>query len=506
MSEKTLLGLDIGTNAVKAVLYDLDGHELAAISRGYPLLTPRPGWVEQDADVVWEAVVAALAGIAQQVGERELAGIALAAQAGSIIPCDEKGDPVHSMITWLDQRSADIVAEWKADGSVERIRQISGWRPFPGLPLPSIVWLKRHRPDIHAAAKRYLGPADFCIHRLTGRFATDLSAGAEMVLVDLQTGQWSPELCDIAGVDPAMQSDLGWAGRQVGEITAEVARLTGLPQGAPVIAGGHDQCCACVGMGMLEPGRVMLSTGTAWVLSAIADAPDLIAIPSSMDLNFHAAPGGWTPSRYLGGFGATVDWWLAQSWQSPAPHGRLTPAQLYALFDEALLGSQPGSHGLLFRPLDSPGSGVFAGLTLSHTRTDMSRAILEGTAFEVRRALEELQSAGMPVEELWIAGGATSSPIWPQILADVTHTPIVLADYSSWAALGAAALAGWGVGAFPTLAEAVARLQPGVRCIAPGLTLDEIYDDAYERYQRLAMQVESASLQQTGASRSFEDG
>ena len=481
-----LLGLDIGTNSVKAVLYDLQGRELAVVSRSYPLLTPQPGWVEQDAEAVWEALAAALVEIVERSEGRAIMGLALAAQAGSIIPCDEKGDPVTPMITWLDQRSAEIVAGWRADGAVERIRQISGWRPFPGLPLPSIVWLKRHRPEVHAAAKRYLGPADFCIHRLTGRFATDLSAGAEMVLVDLKSGQWSQELCDLAGVTPAAQSELGWAGRKVGEITAEVARLTGLTAGAPVIAGGHDQCCACVGMGMLDPGGVMLSTGTAWVITAIADSPDLAAIPERMDLNFHAAPHRWTPSRYLGGFGATVAWWLNQSWQSPDPAHPLDRSQLFDLFDAALSESAPGSHGLAFLPLDGPARGAFIGLTLAHTRADMSRAILEGAAFEVRRALESLRAAGMPVDELWIAGGATSSPVWPQILADVTGVAIILADYPSWAALGAAALAGWGVGAFPTLAEAVARLQPPVRRLQPNPALAEIYNTAFQRYQALA--------------------
>ncbi len=181
----------------------------------------------------------------------------------------------------------------------------------------------------------------------------------------------------------------------------------------------------------------------------------------------------WTPSQYLGGFGATVEWWLEQNWQSPDPDAPLDRRRLLELFDAALLESVPGSHGLHFLPLGGPSqtvgfsAGAFVGLTLAHTRTDMSRAILEGTAFEVRWALENLRAADMPVDELWIAGGATKSPVWPQILADVSGVPIVLADYPSWAALGAAVLAGWGVGAFATLAEGVERLRPPVRRLEP---------------------------------------
>jgi len=486
-----LLGLDIGTNSVKAVLFDLNGRETAVASRSYPLLTPRPGWVEQDAEAVWQATQTVLSEIVRKSEQRDIVGVSIAAQAGSIIPCDEDGDPVHPMITWLDQRSAEIVARWRQEGMAERIRQISGWRPFPGLPLPSIVWLQEHRPDVHARAKRYLGPADFCIHRLQGAFATDYSAAAEMLLVDVQTGRWSEALCQLAGVEALMQSELGWAGRRVGAITEEIARRTGLTAGVPVIAGGHDQCCACVGMGMLDPGGVMLSTGTAWVITAIADTPDLSAIPARMDLNFHAAPQRWAPSQYLGGFGATVEWWLEQSWLPPHSDHHLDRPHIFHLFDEALSDSAPGSHDLFFLPLDGPARGAFLGLSLAHTRVDMSRAILESAAFEVRLALDELRASGMPVDVLWIAGGAASSPVWPQILADITGVPIVLADYPSWAALGAAALAGWGVGAFSTLTDAVSRLQPPVRRLPPDPALTPTYDALFAHYRHLKMKLAS---------------
>ncbi|RME85134.1 MAG: hypothetical protein D6775_03620 [Caldilineae bacterium] len=485
-----ILGLDVGTNATKAVLYSEDGRELAVAGQSYPLETPRPGWVEQDAERVWQAVLACLREVVSQAEGWQIAGLALAAQAGSIIPCDEKGSPVYPMITWLDQRSAEIVAEWEADGTLERIRQMSGWRPFPGLPLPSIAWLQRHRPDIHAQAKRYLGPPDFCIYRLTGKPATDLSAAAEMVLVDIRRRRWHPTLCEMVGVDPARQAELGWAGRPLGRITPAVAVATGLPAGTPVIAGGHDQCCACVGMGMLEPGGVMLSTGTAWVITAVADSPEPAAIPEGMDLNYHAVPERWTVSQYLGGFGATVEWWLEQVWQSPDPEQPLARSRRFELLDRALEASEAGCRGLLFLPGAGSGQGAFVGLTLAHTRTDMTRAILEGAAFEVRRALDRMRHAGLSVQELWIAGGASSSPVWPQILADVTRVPIVLAEYPSWAALGAAVLAGRGVGLWPSLAEGVRRLRPPVRRLLPDLQRLPTYRDAYARYLHVAHALE----------------
>ncbi len=475
--------------------------EVAAASRPYALLTPRPGWVEQDAEEVWRALLEALREISDRCGSGyRIRALALAAQAGSIIPADERGDPVHPMITWLDRRTDDLVAAWQRDGTAERIRQLSGWHPFPGLPLPVIAWLRRERPDVHAAARRYLGPADFLIHRLTGQFATDLSAACEMLLVDAQTGEWSVELCAIGGVVPEMQAALGWAGRPLGPITAEVAAHTGLLADTLVVAGGGDQPCACLGMGMFEPGKVALATGTAWVITGVTLDRRVEQAPPTMDLGFHAAPHRWTVSQFLGGFGATVDWWLAQTWQPPDLTQALPVKELYRYLNAGLADSVPGSHGLLFTPLSGPSQlpgsapgGVMAGLQLAHTRADMARAILEGCAFEVRWALDHLTggrrgeiTSALRATEVWIAGGAAVSPVWPQILADISGALIVLADYANWAALGGAALAGWGAGLFSTLEEGITRLQPPVRRLAPDEALAELYAERYAAYRRLA--------------------
>ena len=284
-----------------------------------------------------------------------------------------------------------------------------------------------------------------------------------------------------------------------GDITAGVAALTGLPAGTPVIAGGNDQPCAGLGMGMTAPGKVMLSTGTAWVLMSVVETPSIDAVPAWVNLYFHAVPQRWLGGQLVGGFGATVDWWLHHAW--PAPEAGTPPSEksLYEQLDEAVRSSPPGSRDLLFLSLNGPSQvanavpgGGFIGMDLAHTRADLCRAVLEGCAYEVRWALDELRSAGIPVDELWLAGGATRSPVWPQILADVSGVPIMVAGYASWAALGAAALAGWGIGAYPSLEEAIARLQPPVRRIAPDPTLADLYADRLAAYQRLARAVNGA--------------
>jgi xylulokinase len=203
-----------------------------------------------------------------------------------------------------------------------------------------------------------------------------------------------------------------------------------------------------------------------------------------MDLNFHVAPQRWAPSRFLGGFGATVEWWLNSVWQNAEPQLPLVRADLYAAMNRALAQTRPGSNGLLFLPVHTAYGG-FVGLRLDHTRADMSRAILEGTAFELRDALEDMRRANLPIEALWMAGGATRSPIWTRILADVTGVPLTLTEYAHWSALGAAILAGWGAGIFESVEAGQARLQKPIRLLAPDESQRPVYDECFTDYQLL---------------------
>jgi xylulokinase len=490
--ENAILGIDIGTSAAKAILFDLSGKEVASASHAYPLLTPEPGWVEQDPEAVWGALVEVLRDVVSQSSESyHILSIALAAQAGSVIPADQEGNPVYPMITWLDTRSQNIVRQWREDGTASTIRRISGWQPVAGLPLPSIAWLQKYRPQVHSAAYRFLGVPDFLVYRLTGEFASDLSAASELLMVDVGQGNWSEELCTIGGVRPEAQAEIGWAGRRIGEITSEAAEVTTLPAGTLVVAGGNDQPCAGLAMGMTAPGRVMLSTGTAWVLMSVAQEPSVDSVPEWVNLYFHAVPQRWVVGQLVGGFGATVDWWLTQANPIQLDEDARDKASRYERLNEGVLSSPPGARGLLFLSLNGPSqmrdatpSGGFVGLQLGHNWADMSRAVLEGCGFEVHWALDELRSSGIPVDELWLAGGANRNPVWVQILADITGVPTHVASDRDWAALGAAALAGWGAGAFSTLEEGIARLQPPGHVVMPNPELSDLYREGLSAYQQ----------------------
>lgn len=484
-----ILGLDAGTTTTKAVLFDLAGVELArAASQPYRNQTPHPGWVEQDPEVLWQAVLTTVRDVVEQAGQdvRVLA-LGMAAQSGSLLPAGGDGAPVYPLITWMDGRTEAIVQQWRHDGIQAHVKENSGWSLYPGLCLPTIAWLRQNDPDTFAAAQRYFSVNDFLAYRLTGRYTSNPSNGGGMQLVDVHTGQWSDSLCALAGISADQLSPIRPAGAVIGEILPGVRHATGLPDGAVLVNGGHDQVCTALALGVNEPGKLLLACGTAWVLTGIAGSTELERVPPSLDWNIHALDGRYTISQSLGGLGASLEWWVSQAWRGIDVQ---VPRQdMFSAMDSELAATQPGGT-LFFLPLtgghDDPATtqyGSFVGLQLGHNRADMARAVLESAAFELRWALEPIRKAGLPVEQLEMVGGAANSPYWPSILADVTDIPIRLPQYDNWPSLGAAVLAGMGIGAFATIADGLRRFQMPSRDVAPDERLGALYDESYRTYK-----------------------
>jgi xylulokinase len=279
------------------------------------------------------------------------------------------------------------------------------------------------------------------------------------------------------------------SGAALGALTTEASAATGLPAGLPVINGAHDQYCAAVGMRVTRPGSVLLSCGTAWVLLAVPEDLD-VGRRSGMALSCHAVSGRWGAIRSLGAVGTSLDWLIDNIWAGQEAASAEPRSARYQAIDAGAARSGPGAHGLIFCPLAGGHAGSFGaaqggflGLTLTHERGDLSRAVMEGVACELRWALDEIRAAGVTIDELTMVGGAARSPIWPQIVADVTEVSVsvpVITEAASW---GAAVLAGIGVGVFGGVESAGSagaaksqRLKSGDR---------EAYGPLYKRYRVL---------------------
>lgn len=439
----SLLGLDVGTTAAKAVLFDLNGNELALAERAYPLITPQPGWAELEPQVIWQAAQDVIYEItSQQPQDSYISAVGLSTQGGTLIPADGDGNPVYNAITWLDQRAALIISEWQAQGLYRWIRQRSGWSPQPGLPLTSLSALRIQQPEIFSRIKTVFSVNDFLAYQLTGARYTNPSMAGEMLLVNINSGEYDPELCELAGIRPEMLSPIQPSDAICEQIKPGLCLKLGLPPDAPLINGGQDHACEALALGMTDPEAALLACGTAWVINTVTDTPEVASFPPEMALNAHVIPDRWIASQYLGGFGAGFTWWLDQFWKEKTP-GK----DRFTNYDTALSTNHKKGTDIFYFPVSgTPRSGLsvggFWGLRLDHTRENLGRAVLESAAFELGIALRKLSQLGMQTDELWMVGGAAHSSIWPQILADANQIPILLTQYHHGPALGAAILAG----------------------------------------------------------------
>lgn len=482
-----LIGLDVGTTACKALLFEIDGRIIASSSTPYELITQQQGWVEQDGETLWLAVVKSLRDLAAQIPPgRQILALAQSSQGGTTIPVDSAGIPTHNAISWMDTRAQAEYEAVRGGMGAEAIQRKTGWPLMAGLPLQHLRWLRHHRGDVFARTHWIMFVNDFIGWRLTGERCMNPSDASITQLCDIEAGNWDDELLALAGVRREQLSPLRESGADVGRLTADAAQRCGLPAGLPFINGAHDQYCAALGLGVVEPGEVLLSCGTAWVLLAV---PPSLAVgrASGMALSCHAVPGRWGAIRSLGAVGTSLEWLASQVWARPDVSERRTA--LYAAINEAAARSEPGGRGLLFFPPAGGHAGGFGmahggfvGLTLAHTRDDLSRAVMEGVACELRWAVDELRATGMTVDGLKMVGGAARSPLWPQIVADITGVSVVVPGITEAAAWGAAALAGIGAGVFADVesaarapAQSLTRYEPGNRAASDGL---------YERYRK----------------------
>lgn len=486
-----LIGLDVGTTATKAVAFDLAGVVRAEASSGYGLLTPGHGWVEQDPEALWRAVVEVLRTVAGQLdpSDRVLA-LAQSSQGGTTIPVDVAGAPLYNAISWMDTRASEQAEVVRAQVGAEFIRTTTGWPLQGALPLQHIGWFRDNRPQLYASARHYLFVNDFIGQRLTGKLCMNPTDAGITQIFNIASGDWDERLLELVGVRRDQLSPVHPAGHLVGMLNRGTAAATGLPAGLSVANGAHDQYCAAVGTGVMQPGKVMLSCGTAWVVLAVIDDIE-VGLRSGTAIGRHAVNGLWGALRSIGAVGSTLEWLIDNVWCGRA--ARADRTDLYAAINAGAARAAPGAGGLLCYPLAGghaasfgPARGGFVGLSLPHTRDDMARAVMEGIACELRWAVTEMRQAGIDVAELRMVGGAARSNVWPQIVADVTAIPVVLPSMSQAASRGAAILAGTAVGVFRDPQAGFAAFRGTETNLAPDPACRELYEDMFAAYQELS--------------------
>ena len=451
--ETYILAHDLGTTGNKANLFDGRGQPVASSFVGYETAYPHPGWAEQEATDWWRAVRQSTRQLLAQsrVAAGDIAVVSFSGQMMGALPVDGEGTPLRPSIIWADQRATAEAGLLAERCGFQQVYHRTGHRAGASYSAAKMLWIQRHQPELYARAHQFLQAKDYAAYKLTGVFATDYCDASGTNLFDLARRDWALDMVEAIGLDPRKLPPVYPSTTVIGRVTPQAAAETGLLAGTPVVIGGGDGGCATVGAGSVQPGDAYNYIGSSSWIAVTAEQP--LYDPQMRTFTFaHLDPQLCFPTGTMQCAGGSFDW-LERLLRGDGQ------GQLYEELSAAAAEVQPGAAGLLFLPYligeRSPhwnprARGAFVGLTMTHGRAEMARAVLEGVAFNLKIILDAFLEQGAKITAMRLIGGGARSPVWRQILADVYGLPILRpALLAEATALGAAIAGGVGVGLFP---------------------------------------------------------
>lgn len=476
--KKYVIGIDVGTTCTKVVVIDQLGNIAGQGSSGYRLISCDDR-IEQNAQDWIEAVCAGIRQATNEIDKTRICGISCSTQGGSTVAVDKDGSFLGNAWTWMDRRSAQQVQQIDRLLGEEYVYRTTGSRISPSLDAAKIRNMKT-LPE-YAEAKLYLTTLEVVNRFLTGRAAIDPSNAAMRQLLNIDRISWDEKMLEVAGLSTEELPELLLAGQLVGALTAAALAATGLPEGIPVYNGAHDQYCASIGAGAIQSGDMLLSAGTTWVLMGITDKPmytDSFIVPGR-----HPIDGLYGAIASLVGSGASMEWYRKNlmsadydSLNQTVPDRKQSTRELFFF---------PYLNGAPYPIHNKDAKGVFAGLTLQHDPYDLARALMEGVAFGVRRAVEDFERNGAKIQSIVMMGGASKSPAWMQMIASITSIPIKQLSCTDACAVGAAIIAACGAGMFRSYGDAADAIVSVAQVYQPDAQEQEYYDAKFRQFDRL---------------------
>lgn len=481
-----LMGIDLGTSSVRAMIIREDGDILAVEGENYDVDIPQPRHAEQDPRMWWDKAsrVIGRAVDASGVDPEEIAALSFSGQMHGLVCLDAKGEPVRPAIIWPDQRSAESIEKIFAVCGRERLVSNVQNAVATGFLLASLYWLKEHEPESYQRTKWVMLPKDYIKYRLSGKVLTDYSDAAGSTAFDNVNLHWAWDLLDCLDLDREKFPPCGPSTALAGNVTPEAAAVTGLSRKSWVVNGGADQAMQAIGNGIVKDGIFAANIGTGGQVSTSMGKPvfDHELRTSSFA---HALPNRWYVMGAVLSSGLSLKW-LAGNILGGADFGQLS---------EEASKVPPGSGGLLFLPyltgertphLDPDARAVFFGLTLGHDRYHMVRAVMEGVVYAFRDCLEVILGMGLPCKRMIASGGGANSPLWLQIQADILGYDVHRSLVKEQACLGAAITAGVGTGLYSDFAGACSRLVKfDDKVYRPIAANAERYREGYQVYREI---------------------
>lgn len=474
-----IAGLDIGTTGCKLTVFDENGCYLGKTYRDYPIRRAVSGH-EIDISAMMESVYAVIGEMAAKYPD--IAGIGVTSFGETFVMTDETGEPLHNPMLYTDPRGAEECAELSEMLGADHIAQITGLAPHEMYSIPKMMWIKKHRPDIYAAAKRIHLIGDFVVWHLTHRAQIDYSLASRTMAFDIHSLTWSRELFDAAGIDLTLMGTPVPTGTSAGTVTQDASRRTGLSPECIIVSISHDQVAAAVGAGAFDGSVAVDGAGTVECLTPIYDSlPDISVMAKGFfSVVPYVVPGKYVAYAFSYTGGALIQWCMETFGRGETnesmelAYGKDEPTGLLVL---------PHFAGAATPYMDTGSRGALLGLTTATSSADLYRACMEGVAYEMRINYEALSGSGIHFKKLHATGGGARSKLWMQMKADVLNLPITALKTADAGTVGSAMLTGIAVGLFSDLEDASAHMVQEMETYYPREEKHKQYMKFFERYK-----------------------
>ncbi|MBR1737988.1 MAG: xylulokinase [Firmicutes bacterium] len=490
-----LIGADIGTSGTKTVLFDEKMREIASESAEYPMYQPQNGWAEQEAKDWYDAVIKTIKGVIEKSGVKgeDIKGIGLSGQMHGLVMLDEDNNVLRRSIIWCDQRTEKECREITEKIGEKRLIEITANPALTGFTASKIMWVKNNEPEIFEKCRHILLPKDYIRFMLTGEYATEVSDASGMQLLDVANRCWSDEVLEKLGIDKNMLGKVYESVEITGYVKKETAEITGLKEGTPVVGGAGDNAAAAVGTGIVREGAAFTTIGTSGVVYAHTDKP-VIDKKGRVHTFCCAVPNCWHVMGVTQAAGLSLRWVRDTFCEDIVKRAEESEKDAYIEMNELAEKSEAGSNKLIYLPylmgertphLDTDCRGVLFGLSASHTKGDIIRAVMEGVSLSLCDCKDILEEMGINADDMTLCGGGAKSELWTRITADCYGCDVERLENEQGPALGVAILAGVGAGMFESVEKACDKFVKKKGKVEFSGDRHKKYERVHEVYKRL---------------------
>ena len=491
-----LLGIDLGTTGCKTMLFDSSGRRMSSSYTEYPLYTLNDAMVEQDPEDWWKATCVTVRRTLKEarVSAKDVMAVGCSGQFPGLVMLDKGGKPVRRAIIYSDMRAEKQSEQIFDTIGSKKVRELTGLPKsyFPGLPVAKILWVRQNESRVEKKTFRVFGAKDFLNYRLTGCAAVDHVEAWWTGLVTVRDYSWSDKIFKTLRIDRGWFGDIVEPSDIIGEVTEKASKETGLAKSTPVVCGSADGMCNVIGSGITQPGDTMDASGATEIIASLSNKRLPPSLSESIFCWRHLDPENWIVYASTATACACLRWFRDQFADAEKRDAVQAGLSVYEILDREAADAGAGAGELLFLPylageyapfFDLDARGVFLGITLDKKRKHFVRAILEGVAYSLRHVIESFNSLGVETRVIRVGGGGSRSGLWNQIKADVTGNMVQSMGVPEIGCLGAAILAGIGIGVYSSYREAARSTISIQESFLPNQKNHELYSKLFTVYK-----------------------